>query len=888
MSDEDFEDIDEKLQELNQEVSDLSEQCHFRTMMRVANESRRLARVEKQLMPYMTASFHVMNDSRNTLNPTTGREVAIELITLLESEDRARQFQSNLPEDDYERTKWWLTACAYDNLAVNTAESNGYNSDGMHQCITDGIQVCRRTGKLQCISCFREYATDVYVAADDLDMALHHARVGINHKDPGPHDRRHIGAKDSVRILSLYGQVEPALEMLDMAWKLVDVYHSPYAGKLDTRVRSVELYHLAGCPERLDKLPKLLTFDEGEEYTGPDDAVLIEPPRDEYPSYFLDKDLAEAFVASCRGDFEAAIGLMQPWDTLLREQKCLNRWFEVRLRLIAAARLTGKMSRAEALAKPLQEAAEQSRDWHTMRRLKRLLDESIPATLLALSGPVTSGPFADPSGAVAVETALPASTDPDDESAESDGDNTPETPLEETIGEFYFKLMQSQGDPDILAELCSDVMALPLESITDPEDASRLMHIIRFAATEERGGDVWNWAERIARQFPQAPTVVSMHAALGAHLRETSLDLDDVILPDRLESLFRQSLDMDPDNSDNFARAGSYYLDQESYGEAERCLARGFRLSRSTGHVALKLAEVYSRTERPRDALAVLDMALREGCDDPDVAWEAALSANHVEQFEAALTYLDRYDELLPDQPWSQYYRACALLELDRPAEAMDALKRESELNPELTYHVDVQRASCLAGLKQVDAFRDQMKNLLELPLADVNYLTGNGLQKMFTRLWLSSSAMLEHDDPTLVSLETRLLELGLAPNELFDAHRERRPARPEEDRVNFYRVILRQPLDEHWLEFPGRLADEEDWVAYDIPWGVLAHNTDEAEKLVQEWQRKCYPLPADVLEIEEDGADFTDKAGVVWQGFRDGILADEPDDEDFEDEDES
>jgi Skp family chaperone for outer membrane proteins len=52
MSDSEFEDIDEKLQELNQEVSDLSERCHYRTMLRVANEAKRLARVEQRLMPY--------------------------------------------------------------------------------------------------------------------------------------------------------------------------------------------------------------------------------------------------------------------------------------------------------------------------------------------------------------------------------------------------------------------------------------------------------------------------------------------------------------------------------------------------------------------------------------------------------------------------------------------------------------------------------------------------------------------------------------------------------------------------------------------------------------------------------------------------------------------
>ena len=885
MSDGEFEDIDAKLQELADQVTGLGERCHYRTMLRVANEARRLARVERQLMPYMTASFHVMNDSRNVLQPTTGREMAIELITLLESEDRARQFQPNLPEEDYERTKWWLTACSYDNLAVNTAESHGYNSDGMHQCITDGIQVCRRTGKMQCIACFREYATDVYVAADDLDMALHHARMGINNKDPGPHDRRHVGAKDSTRILSLHGHVEAALEMLDLAWKLADVYHSPYAGKLDTHTRAVELFHLAGCPERLEKLPRVLSFEEGEQYEGPDDEVLIEPPRDEFPSYFLDRDMAHSFAACCRGDYDAAAVLLQPWDVLLREQKCLTKWFEVRLRLVAIARMTGKMPRAEALAKPLREAAESARDWMTQRRLARVLDESISATPLALAGPVTVGPFAEKPRAVPVEQSLPDDAVPRapvEGSAESDEESdVPATPLAEVVKNVYVQLMESGGEPDKVAAVISGILAVAPDSVTHPEDASRLMHVTRFVGVDaDRAADVWKWAESIARQHPQHATVLSMFAALGASLRDNAEGtLDDVITNERLENLFRESLDLNQHAGDNFARAGSYYLDQENYGEAERCLARGFRLLRSSGHLALKLAEVYSRTDRPRDAVAVLDMALREGCDDPDVAWEAAVSANHVEQFEAALTYLDRFDELRPEQPWSNYYRACALLELNRPAEALAALDRESQFNPELSYHVAVLRASCLAAMKRADELRSQLAELLATSIADVTYLTPNGLQRMFTRLWKSMAEFLAPGDPALEQFETRLLEMGLAPNELFAAHRARTPA-IDGDKVNFYRCVVRQPLDQNWQSFAGRLADEEDWTAYDIPWGVLSHDEAEAAKMVLAWQQRCFTLPAEILEVEEDGTDFTDAPGVVWQGFREGESPDDDDDE--------
>lgn len=882
MADAEFEDVEEKLQELNQEISRLSERCHYRTMLRVANEARRLGRVERHLMPYMTASFHVMNDSRNVLQPMIGREVAIELITLLESEDRARQFQPNLPEEDYERTRWWLTACAYDNLAVNTAESNGYNSDGMHQCITDGIQVCRRTGKLQCISCFREYATDVYIAADDLDMALHHARVGINNIDPGPHDRRHVGARDSVRILMLQGHLEAALEALDVAWKLCDVFHSPYVGKLDTYTRAVELFYMAGCPERVKELPRLLSAEEGDGYDGPEDAVLIEPPRDEYPSYFLDRDLTDAFVACCRGDFDAATVLIQPWDVLLREQKCLTRWFEVRLRLIAIARMTGMRQRAQALAKPLQEAAQQSRDWHLQRRLERILDEAVTPTPLALAAPVFIGPFADKmpaakSGAGASHDAVivEAESSIDDESIEG-----AESPLAPTIQGLFMRLMGSDGDREQVESIATEILAITPDTIQDPRDAGRLLHLARFSsAIPQVAASIWEWATLISQQYAQNATVLSMLAALGATLRMSAEGALDAAIPEgRLEDLFRQSMDLDPHSGENFARAGIFHLEQENYGEAERCLARGFRLLRTSGHLALKLAEAYLRTDRPRDAVAVLDMALREGCQDADVAWEAAISANYIEQYEAVLTYLAKFDELRPGEPWSNYYRACALLELQRPQEGLRALEREAELNPEMTYHVNVMRSSCLAELRLVDEFRADLAKLLATPIADVTYLTSNGLQKMFTRLWKSASVCLAPGDVALQQLETRLLETGLAPNEMFVAHRElslNADGQPDGGGLtNFYRCVLRQPLDERWLAFPGRLAGEENWNAYVIPWGVLAKDAAEATRLVLQFQQRCYPLPAEIWEIEEDGSDFTDGAGVVWQGFREGETA--------------
>lgn len=862
MSDDAGEDGEDRLKELAAQITELSERCHFRTLLRLAQEARRLARVEQRVIPYVNAGFHVMNDSRNVLRPADGREMAIELIALLESDERARQFQPELPEDEYERTKWWLTACSYDNLAVSTAELHGYNSEGMHQCIADGIQVCRRTGKLQCISCFREYATNVYLAADDLDLALHHARVGIHNIDPGPHDRRHVGAKDSARILTLQGQLDAALEVLDQAWQLADVYHSPYAGKIDTYWRVFELSHLAGCPERMSSLPRILSAEEAGGVSRSDQEVLAEPPRDEFPSHFLDRDMAQAFVDCCGGAWDAALGRLQPWDVQLRGQDSLTRWFEVRLRIVALLKLWGKDSRAEALAQPLREAAQQARDWLTLRRLNRVFDDFHSTTPLALVGPVYRGPFAERTVAAIPDSPEALTAEVPHESSGAAEDLTEASPR---ILELRERLDAALDDSSRIVASLADALTWNPRTL-EAREASGLLHVMRFFAVESAQlPGVWPWTRAVIDAHPQDATVQSLAACLGAVLRTAPGFETDLIPTEVLESLFRQSLDLDPQSGANHARAGAFYLELENLGEAERCLARAFRFLRTSGAVARQLAEVYRKTDRPRDAIAVLDMALREGCTEADVAREAALASLQQDQHEVALTYLDRYESLAPGQPWTHYYRASALVELKRPSEALTALDEESRRNEDQEFPRTVLRGCALAALGQEAEFRGNLDEILAARLFDMNYLTLHGLQRMFGQLWEATVALLPITDPDRVRLESRLLESGLAPNELFSEHRRN----GTEAAVSFYQCTIEQRLDERWSEFPARLAWEEDWSSYVNVWGVLAADEKKARELVLQWQRRCYPLNSEIREITEEDSGYTDIPGVVWQGYR-------------------
>ena len=88
-----------------------------------------------------------------------------------------------------------------------------------------------------------------------------------------------------------------------------------------------------------------------------------------------------------------------------------------------------------------------------------------------------------------------------------------------------------------------------------------------------RGTGSWGvWAETVAAPFSQVAVVINVLASLGDALRDDE-EMAERIPDDRLEKLFRASLDLDPFHSLNHFRAGVYYLGMDNLGEAERCFS---------------------------------------------------------------------------------------------------------------------------------------------------------------------------------------------------------------------------------------------------------------------------------------------------------------------------
>ena len=306
------------------------------------------------------------------------------------------------------------------------------------------------------------------------------------------------------------------------------------------------------------------------------------PPPNEWPELELRRDVISALGSSLQGDHTAAIASLTSWDRRLTECRTLHSWFEVRLRLIAAYLLAGDEKRGDALARQLESKAREARDWLTLRRLARLLDPSVPVSPIAPTGPILIG-----------SSTLPAPTQaeakPEPKPTEDVGESEPSrtrlsTPLESLLDALEARRDEGADDPAIKNAILDALLALGPDVATHPMDIARMLLLARDSCTDPaRGPGVWDWAETIAVPFPREASVLSLLASLGDTLRGAENSrLADRIDPNRIESLVRQSLDLDPNDLNNFGRAAVHYYNAGRTSEAERCLARCVRLDRRT------------------------------------------------------------------------------------------------------------------------------------------------------------------------------------------------------------------------------------------------------------------------------------------------------------------
>lgn len=895
--------LDRRMQELWERQQELEERGFLRSSIRVAHELRRLAKTERRLIPYIRATLSITHCALSTFETELGMELATEMVALLESEDHARQFQPDFPDDEYQGVVFWLSTCAYHHLGSHAAIRYGFGSPRVRDVVREGNEVCRRTGKIACLECFRDYTVWVYLTLGDVQTALHFAR-SIENKLPilDQGDHRFEGARMHAFIHLLCGRLTEAADQGRRALELAKVYHTPLLAKLEAFTLLGSALFLSGRGGELEE--------RCAEVGEPLDWSLF-PPEDENPDLAWHKALFDAVVAVSADRPAEAAEILDRWDRRLAHWEAIPQWLETRTRLISVLRLMGRDGQADGLEEDLRQRVNPGEAALYHKRLDAMASGRVAPTAVGF----LYAPRMD-------RIPLPPLTQ---RAAESPGEDQPQeaaettqipavdwekTPMGPQFNAWFQRLPDgTDAEAKDMEVILDEMLAVDPAEVELPEDGARLIFVAgQLASALRREKDVWYWARKLLDRFPEHPDVLNLAATagLGAWMRQAQMvaerqrpeedaaadetsetrgdlapqgdvtpsdqppeTMTDPRLPDQqtLEHLMRKSLDLKPDHPRHCYRAGVLFHVLGLQGDAEWCFARSFALDRTQAAAALALAEVYADSKRDEDALFVLDLCLREGkVEDADVAWEAGLAAFRLERYPEAATYFNLAGQWRSAQPWLPYYYAWALLETKRPDEAATQIDVFSELHGPDHFAARALRAWLAALRGETDTLREIVQAVLDVPLRDVEDLTALGIEKILRQLWRVVRDHLPDDDPLQSEFVERLFQAGMVPDDFFEEERARRPVT---EGLTYYECAVEQPLDDDWPKHRACLAHQVNWREYYASWGVLARNEEEAEHYVIQAQQRCYALPPTLMSCEEAEAGFRDRPGIVWQGAR-------------------
>ena len=923
--------IEKELSDINESAGSLMESAFCASAYKLYGELRSKSRSEGNLGYYVFGTFFQMNLAQRMLQFETVRERAVELIALFEDEEQARRIEPSLNLEQYESIIYSMGACAYEVLAEATGDLDGYNSEGMQECLTGGIEVCHRVGKLSCVQCFREYACDIHTAADDYELARYHCNQVLQQNTDFPErgDRRWLAMLRLASMDVLEGQHESGRSKLEQATELAclpSVNDSTGAQVAVMFERyTLDIIEKRPMDERTERIIKGL------------------PPRGECPEYDLDTDSLTAIGFAMNGQWDEAEKLLVPWNKSLKQNKAVTKWLETGIRLVSLFRLRGDMAKAKRLSVQFEEAATKANDWQSIRRLNQALDETLNVTPLGTvvknTRAASSLPQPEPAK-VASEMETPAETT--SKTSESSQVELP-TPLALWMDSVTTRMQAASVASEQRGETRFDVSPFRDEMLQHdakefiyPEDIGRALYLMNFLVTPDCDrGEIWKWANRLVSAHQDVAYLISLLGRLGMTIsmldrltaeierganenRSQNLsrrddnngndeddvedDLDDEdeledafdedtlpvssISNERLEQLIRKSLQIDSKGVNNNFRAAEVFEYIGNAGEAERCYARAFKLDRTRDDAALALARIYSETDRLQDALYVLDLCIREGGDSGELLFEAALKAHALTQHELQVSFLQKLHERHEPAPWTYYYMSSGLLELKRAQEALEAIKKEVELYQSTGLHIDSVLAAAYAQLGLSKQATTEIQNALSHPLSKIDDLTISGVSGAFERL-ISSAKMCPDERSLQTQIEDKMLKAGIATESYFEQIRSHE--KPCD--LYLYQCYVLQPLDSNWEDFEGCLMDQTEWESYVGQWGVLARNADEAADFALKWQAKCYPLEPSIMEIEGNEEPLHDRPGVAFQGPRfpdiEDIFDDEVEDDEDEDEDE-
>lgn len=364
-----------------QKIELLTDDHKYESAGPLIDEAIRTARQEQDFQLYCHVLFAACNSCFATEQIQKQLHWSIEAITLLEDLAHARKIDPTLDNEEFHWIRTHYLPDSYHNLALATAKKRGYNSEGMQEAVTQGIQKCRELGALEDIKYFQEFDLDISIAKNKLDHAETQARQLTQRSKDESDDRRCVGWEALGRILLLSGDLEGAL--------------NAFQEGLKANMDNPDPRDVGTALHQFIQMTFILL---GEEHKYQDYAAAapqFEPfILEEHRRYALLVDDVEACRACVAKDYEKAKALRQKAIDFAEETEALALWLPKRVQWLAVSLIENPKANIDERLEETAKVARAQRDRLTLRQLSLLRDSKYALNPLVSVRAFLKGPFA--------------------------------------------------------------------------------------------------------------------------------------------------------------------------------------------------------------------------------------------------------------------------------------------------------------------------------------------------------------------------------------------------------------------------------------------------------------------------------------------------------------
>lgn len=364
-----------------QKIELLTDDHKFESARPLIEEAIKTARQEQDFQLYCHVLLVACDSCFATEQIQKQLHWSIEAITLLEDLSHARKIEPTLDNEEFHWIRAHYLADSYHSLALSTAKKRGYNSEGMQDAVTQGIQKCRELGALEDIKYFQEFDLDISIAKNKLAHAAEQARQLTRRSKDESDDRRCVGWEALGRIFLLTGDLEGALKAFQEGLK---------ANMDNPDPRDVGT--------ALHQFIQMTFILLGEEHKYQDYAATapqFEPfIPEEHRRYALLVDDVEACRACVAKDYEKAKALRQKAIDFAEETEALALWLPKRVQWLAVSLLENPKANIDERFDETAKVARAQRDRLTLRQLSLLRDSKYALNPLVSVQAFLKGPFA--------------------------------------------------------------------------------------------------------------------------------------------------------------------------------------------------------------------------------------------------------------------------------------------------------------------------------------------------------------------------------------------------------------------------------------------------------------------------------------------------------------